>query len=194
RQPDAEEMPSPSRCFLCPYGDHTCAVPSVEGRLLRVAERGLRGTLPVILLAGAESEIAVVLPEHTRSIVRLLMTLSPERQQMVHLRIFHLVHMPAPSAPDADGAATSKRRTLRATPVSALVLEPDLLLNITDINNAEYCVRQYPLRRMIPSAPTAATLRGTIIHSAFKDLLKGGHLDTRSALDRAARTHAAHRS
>jgi DNA replication ATP-dependent helicase Dna2 len=54
------------------------------------------------------------------------------------------------------------------------VLEPDVLLNITDINNAEYCVRQYPLRRMVPSAPTPASLRGTIVHSAFKELLKSG--------------------
>ena len=59
-------------------------------------------------------------------------------------------------------------------PAGVVVLEPDLLLNITDINNAEYCVRQYPLRRMVPSPPSAASLRGTLVHTAFKEMLKGG--------------------
>src|SRR5262249_39995171 len=123
---------------------------------------------------------------------RRLMTLSPEQLQMLHLRIFHLLHMPSPTAPGANGAASvSERQTLRTTPVSALVLEPDLLLNITDINNAEYCVRQYPLRHMIASAPTAATLRGTIIHGAFKELLKDDQPNPRDALNRALHNHLA---
>ncbi|MEO7003296.1 MAG: hypothetical protein ABI068_15895, partial [Ktedonobacterales bacterium] len=80
-----------------------------------------------------------------------------------------------PTLPNVDDVTESHAsRWLRATPISAIVLEPDLLLNITDINNAEYCVRQYPLRRMVPSAPTLATVRGIAIHQAFKELLKSG--------------------
>ena len=55
-----------------------------------------------------------------------------------------------------------------------------MLLNITDINNAEYCVRQYVIRRMVPSAPTTATLRGTLIHQVFKEMLKSGAPRTRA--------------
>ncbi|HKS70188.1 MAG TPA: AAA domain-containing protein, partial [Ktedonobacterales bacterium] len=83
------------------------------------------------------------------------------------LRAFHLSG--APNNGEAGGPAR-----LVASEASAVVIEPDLLLNITDLNNGEYCVRQYPLRQLVPSPPNAATLRGTAIHAAFKELLKGG--------------------
>jgi hypothetical protein len=37
---DTHESAVPAHCFLCPFGDHPCEVASVEGKLLRVAERG----------------------------------------------------------------------------------------------------------------------------------------------------------
>jgi DNA replication ATP-dependent helicase Dna2 len=182
---DTRETAMPARCFLCPFGDHPCDVASVEGKLLRVAERGRRGALPVVLLELAEgAEAAIVLPEHARPMIRLLAALPPDALSGLSLRIFHLLRVP-----DGDGDGDGSRRTLRTTPVSAAVLEPDTLLNITDINNAEYCVRQYPLRRMAPAPPTAATLRGTILHGAFKGMLKGegSDSDPRGHLDRALR-------
>ena len=79
---------------------------------------------------------------------------------------------------------------MRALPEGVVILEPDLLLNITDINNAEYCARQYPLRRMIPSPPNAPTLRGTLIHRAFADMLKSGDTEIEPHLKRALRQQA----
>jgi DNA replication ATP-dependent helicase Dna2 len=159
-------------------------VPAVDGILVRAEERGVRGRWPVVLLAtGAGDEAAVVLPEHTRPFIATLATLPHEARCRLRLRVFHLLR--APAAAGDDAGPRPRRQTFKTTPASALVVEPDLLLNITDINNAEYCVRQYPLRRMTPSTPTAATLRGTLIHSAFKELLKGTGHDLRANLANA---------
>ena len=69
-------MQAPTSCFLCPFGDHTCDIPTVEGHILRVAARGIQGTQPIILLQGADDdEIAIVLPEHARPLVNLLLAL-----------------------------------------------------------------------------------------------------------------------
>ncbi len=168
----------PGRCFLCAYSDTGCDVASVEGTLVRVAERGGRGGMPIAHLradmgvAGKDedSECVVVLPPHARLLIRALAALPAHTLHELRLRVFHLIRAPE----DVVGQTRQAGRLLITTPASAVVLEPDVLLNITDINNAEYCVRQYPLRRMVPSAPTAASLRGTVVHSAFKELLKRG--------------------
>ncbi|MGH2480354.1 MAG: PD-(D/E)XK nuclease family protein, partial [Ktedonobacteraceae bacterium] len=52
------------------------------------------------------------------------------------------------------------------------ILEPDTMLNITDLNQAEYCARQYLLSRLAPSGSSAAALRGNLVHHCFKELLK----------------------
>jgi hypothetical protein len=126
---DTRESAMPARCFLCPFGDHPCDVASVEGKLLRVAERGRRGALPVVLLELAEGvEAAIVLPEHARPMIRLLAALPLDALSGLSLRVFHLLRVH-----DGDGDDDGSRRTLRTTPVSAAVLEPDTLLNITKL-------------------------------------------------------------
>lgn len=167
---DAEPAPRSLRerrqgtCFLCAYSDTPCHDAFREGLLLAARERDPGAGCPTVTLlddTGEQVEIELT-PTH-REVVRPLAALPTDERRRVRVRVFHLLRRHS-----AEG------QRLRATPVSALVVEPDLLLNITDINNAEYCVRQYPLRRMVPSPPNAATLRGSIIHSAFKELLKGG--------------------
>ena len=174
----------PGGCFLCMYGDHGCDVASIEGTPLRVIPSEGRHRPSAVLLRDEDGALAsVTLPEHANAVAALLAALPAEKLLALRVRVYHILRGPALARESADGP----RDAYRSTPVSALVVEPDLLLNITDINNAEYCVRQYPLRRMVPSPPNAATLQGTIIHGAFKEMLKGtpdtveGHL--RRALD-----------
>ena len=57
-------------------------------------------------------------------------------------------------------------------PTLLAVLSPDTLLNITDLNMAEYCPRQHMLNRLRPSTVSPATLRGNLVHHCFKELLK----------------------
>ena len=175
-------------CFLCAYSDHGCDVASVEGHVRSITAGARRGDpASVTLRTSGGAELAVALPDHTHAFLRMLASLPAERLRRLRARVYHLTRV-APSAPGADAENTPALR-LRAMPVSVLVLEPDLLLNITDINNAEYCVRHYPLRRMVPSPPTSATLRGIILHGAFKELLKGGAETPDVRLHRAARAH-----
>jgi DNA replication ATP-dependent helicase Dna2 len=170
-----------SECFLCASAGAPCDLPSVEGTLLRVVPAaGQAAAARVTLATASGAAVEVVLPDHTRELVRDLAALPSDHLRTLHARVFHLL---APARTSALHG--SHARLLGTTEASALVLEPDLLLNITDINNAEYCVRQYPLRRMVPSAPTAATLRGNIVHSAFKELLKSGSTDVPGQLEQA---------
>ncbi|HEX9056578.1 MAG TPA: AAA domain-containing protein [Ktedonobacterales bacterium] len=132
---------------------------------------------------------AIVLQPRERKLIQALEQLPRERLIRLRARVYHLHHTESQTA-QTDQSSVSARhgyRTLRTSPASALVLEPDLLLNITDINQAERCVRQYVLRRMTPSPPTTATLRGTIVHGAFKELLKGRAEDPRALLLQALR-------
>ncbi len=160
----SDEVRQRRRCFLCAYSDVACDLASIEGRLARVSVgAGRDGALWVLLTGDDGSEAAITLPGHARRLMRELAALPPAQLNSLRVRVYHLLRS------HEDDGQPSRRQRLRTTPVSAVILEPDTLLNITDINNAEYCVRQYPLRRMAPSPPTAATLRGTIIHSAFKE-------------------------
>ncbi|HEX6121510.1 MAG TPA: PD-(D/E)XK nuclease family protein, partial [Ktedonobacterales bacterium] len=169
RSPHAGAAP----CFLCALDAQPCAIHSLEGAPVRIAGHDTRrGQLAVRLAGTTRGDVTILPPDHTRPLLRDLAALSEEQRRALRLRAYHLGPIGA-----EDAAAETERETagpLRAGPAGALVLEPDLLLNITDINNAEYCARQYPLRRMIPSPPTEATLRGTIIHQTFKELLKAG--------------------
>ena len=173
-------------CFLCAYGDHGCDVASVEGRLLSVTVGARRSDPASITLRTDQDDVLCIsLPEHTHAFLRSLADSAIELLHRLRVRVYHLMR----AGPTGDAIAHGAAIRLRATPASALVLEPDLLLNITDINNAEYCVRQYPLRRMVPSPPTAATLRGIILHGAFKELLKGDAEAPDAHLHRAAHAH-----
>ena len=167
-------------CFVCRLDTHPCAVPWLEGALVRATERLAGHNGPAVRLRlddGAEAVIA--LGDHTRPTARALVE-AGERAAGLRVRVYHLQR-----AEDGSG-----ERYL-AGPVSPLILEPDLLLNITDINNAEYCARQYPLRRMVPSPPNMATLKGVITHQAFKEMLKAGEADVAGPLDQAMSAQAA---
>lgn len=171
-----------SMCFVCPLVPQPCEVAQLDGRLLRVHAPAERGRHPLVLLETDTGEqIRVMLPARVRRFAETLAALPAGTLSRLHLRAFHL----------RRGETRGGRQTLLAGEASALVLEPDLLLNITDLNNAEYCVRQYPLRRLVPSPPSAASLRGTVVHAAFKELLKGGDEPLEVYLSRAVASRAA---
>ncbi|HEX9037473.1 MAG TPA: AAA domain-containing protein [Ktedonobacterales bacterium] len=167
-----------SGCFVCQFDTRSCEVPWIEGTLVRAVDRPAKQGGPALRLrldgdAGGEEGV-IALGEHARPAARALVE-AGERATGLRIRVYHLRR--------ADGASGAAR--YRAGLVSPMVVEPDLLLNITDINNAEYCARQYPLRRMIPSPPNMATLKGVITHQAFKEMLKAGAPDVAGPLDQA---------
>lgn len=185
--PNARHDEDSGGCFLCTYADRACDVGAVEGTVLCIFPgNGRHASSTICLCSEGGTTTVVTLPEHMAPTVVLLATLPPEKLRTLHVRIYHLIRTHSDAIPATDDTS---QPTFRATPASALIVEPDLLLNITDINNAEYCVRQYPLRRMAPSPPTPATLCGTIIHSAFKEMLKGSPDTVEGYLGRALHAH-----
>jgi DNA replication ATP-dependent helicase Dna2 len=162
----------------------------VEGRIVALAPPVNRDAEPTIRLALESGALAwITLNEQAKSLVQALRTMRPETWRGLRLRVFHLTQA-APVPADALEAYNEQPLAFRVLPEGVAILEPDLLLNITDINNAEYCARQYPLRRMIPSPPNAPTLRGTLIHRAFADMLKSGDTQIEPHLKRALRQQA----
>ncbi len=87
--------------------------------------------------------------------------------QNLKVRIYHL-----PNPPVSVEYKGRIRNCYKGNSYTLAILEPDILLNITDLNQAQYCSRQYLLNRMIPSGTSPATIRGNLVHHSFKELLK----------------------
>jgi len=136
-----------SACFICQLDTRPCEVGSLEGALVNVSERiaGVEGQRPpggVTLRLDDDALVFIILNEHARPLVAALAALPAERMRGLRLRVYHLWRG-RPASPDHPAR-------YHTSALSVVALEPDVLLNITDINNAEYCVRQYPLRRVLP--------------------------------------------
>jgi DNA replication ATP-dependent helicase/nuclease Dna2 len=157
-------------CFLCSIDPHPCSVPLLEGPIVRVHEAKLEGeTTPFITIQLGNDFASFSLTHYYRSLVKELKTLGDDklRAKKLMLRVFHLPR--ATSTVDRDGRTVYR---YRANDYTLAILEPDTILNITDLKDADYCARQYPLRRLASSPQSAASVRGNLVHYSFKELLK----------------------
>ncbi|HVU66261.1 MAG TPA: PD-(D/E)XK nuclease family protein, partial [Ktedonobacteraceae bacterium] len=167
-EPLAREQSAPS-CFLCALDPHACAVERLEGTLVAAGETELDGErLPWVTLRSGEAYASIILTRYYHGLVNGLRALgkSLERRHLT-LRVYHL---PAAGHTTTHGERSVER--YRANVYTLAVLEPETILNITDLNQAEYCARQYLLGRLAPSAASSAALRGNLVHACFKELLK----------------------
>ena len=156
-------------CFLCALDSQPCAVKRLEGQIISVREFTTEGEVLPYITLDLGGEIATLRLQQTyRSLVKVLNELGANlREHNLTLRVYHL--------PAAFAVSEHKGHILHryaATDHTLAILEPDTLLNITDLNNADYCARQYLLNRLVSAPQTAAALRGNLVHSSFKELLK----------------------
>ena len=158
-------------CFLCSLDPQPCAVPKLEGYIIHAHEfkSGSEPVPSITISLGPGSELASLsLTHHYRTLVKGLTDLGDNlHKRRLKLRVFHL--------PPATGTTMQKGRVIhryRANDYTLAILEPDTILNITDLNHAEYCARQYLLQRLATSPQSAAAIRGNLVHSSFKELLK----------------------
>ncbi len=168
-------------CFLCVYSGNTCFLTLLEGQIIAAHERTINGkTLPFITIRVEKirrphAEVqsvhyiaSLALKEYYHNLVKELVARGPTlAQDGLHVRIYHLS--------DATNITEYQGMPLHhytAQTHTAVILEPDILLNITDLAHASYCTRQYLLNRLVASPPSAATIRGNLIHFCFKELLK----------------------
>jgi DNA replication ATP-dependent helicase Dna2 len=155
-------------CFLCALDPHPCAEMRIEGRIIAAQERRIDGeSVPFLTLDTGTSLAVLELTRYYRSLVKDLIARGNIRQHKLTMRVYHL--------PPPTSIIEHKGRPMRHYKINSYtlaVLEPDTLLNITDLNHAEYCSRQYLLYHLTSSPPSAAAIRGTLVHNCFKELLK----------------------
>src|SRR6266849_7597694 len=154
-------------CFLCALDPHPCTTTQLEGRILAAREQTFNGeAVPIITVDTGTTFVSLALTRYYRSLVKGLTALGSIMHSLT-LRIYHL-----PGAPSISEYKNRPLHRYQANSYTLAVLEPDTLLNITDLNQAEYCPRQYLLRRLAPSPTSAAAIRGNLVHACFKELLK----------------------
>ena len=154
-------------CFLCALDPRPCAVTQLEGRIVSAHERRINGEMrPFITLDTGTVRASLGLTTYYRSLVKELQS-KGDGMRGLTLRVYHL-----PTTAEVGEYQGQPIHRYNANSYTLAVLEPDTLLNITDLNQAEYCPRQYLLHRLIPSPASAATLRGNLVHYCFKELLK----------------------
>lgn len=170
----AEAEARQQECFLCALDPHPCAQKRIEGSIRAVAERKVDGEwIPFITLNTGTALISLQLTHYYLGLVRELKRLAqqaPDRQlrdYSLTLRVYHLPPM-THSSEFKDWPV----HHYQANAYTLAVLEPDILLNITDLSQSEYCSRQYLLKQLVPSAPSAAAMSGNLVHHSFKELLK----------------------
>lgn len=154
-------------CFLCTLDPHRCAVEQLSGRVVAARERSINGELlPFITIDIGTILVSLALTSYYRSLVKQLAGVDLRAHRLT-LRVYHL--------PNASKIGEYKDRPIHrytANSYTLAVLEPDTLLNITDLSQADYCSRQYLIQRLVASLPSAAMMRGNLVHYAFKELLK----------------------
>ena len=156
-------------CFLCVLDPQSpCATRQIEGRVITAYERILNGEkTPIIILDTGTARVEVhFIQNYYGKFVKELR----ERGTTIHNLALRLYHLPAP--PTITEYKSQPRHIYQTNSYTLAVLEPDVLLNITDLNRAEYCPRQYLLNTIIPSTTSAAAIRGNLVHHCFKELLK----------------------
>ncbi len=155
-------------CFLCALDPGpSCAVRQLEGRIVTAFEHTLNGEkTPIIIIDSGAARVEIHLTHYYRKFVREL----HERGIGIQTLTLRLYHLPTP--PGITEYKGQPRHIYSTNSYTLAVLEPDVLLNITDLNHAEYCSRQYLLHHLVPSTTSAAAIRGNLVHHCFKELLK----------------------
>ena len=131
---------------------------------VRAAPVGSGGTAAVALRASDASEIELRLgggqwPQLLPMIERVLARLAAERDgREIALAAYHLKKV-AEGVVEADGA-------------SLVILEPDWLVNVTDLTEIEYCPRGYLIGRFELPAANKHITRGNIVHRTYEQMVR----------------------
>jgi DNA replication ATP-dependent helicase Dna2 len=172
-------------CFLCLLDPaHPCSTRQLEGHIVAAYERSINGKpLPFILLRTRHFLASLALTDYYLGFVRDLCTRGSVISAMI-LRVYHL-----PTEPEILEHKGEPLHRYTANSYTLAVLEPDILLNITDLAQAHYCSRHYLLNRLVFSPPSVATIRGNLVHYCFNELLKAhdrGHTLARNEFNSLA--------
>jgi len=171
-------------CFLClfakvrPHADMEwpCVEKKLQGHLISAQERMVNDKLTPCITVDLGTKLAVIAlaADYYRDLIRDIVA----RGKTIRRIPITIYHLPAPT----DIAEYKGKPLYRYIAYSntLAVLEPDTLLNITDLSQADYCNRKYLLNRLVSSPPSTASIRGNLIHTCFTKLLKHDPTNTDS--------------
>lgn len=154
-------------CIACLYDHQRCEIPYLRGSVVAVAETASE--------AAPGGRLVIALEDGRRQTVLLgdaaWLRLLPQVG-----RVLRQASKEGPGGSRLEIAAFHLRRvdeaTLATGPGGVVVLEPDWLINVTDLTEMEYCPRVYLVRRFELSEPGLAMLRGNILHQTFEQILR----------------------
>ena len=163
-------------CFLClfakvrPHADMEwpCVEKKLQGHLISAQERVVNDKLTPCITVDLGTKIAVIAlaADYYRDLIRDIIA----RGKTIRRIPITVYHLPAPT--DITEYKGKPLYRYIAYSNTLAVLEPDTLLNITDLSQADYCNRKYLLNRLVSSPPSTASIRGNLIHTCFTKLLK----------------------
>lgn len=179
-QKQVSATPVHDSCFLDIFDTTPCSTSHIAGTLLGIRIEERNGIdVPIIgVHAGGTARAVIELSSGHIAILRRLESLPAESLRKITISILHLQFIR--TATPANAPAFS---VYAALPATLLIIEPDMLLNITDLSTVTMCVRLDTLRRIHAELPTSAGLRGSIIHAIFKDLLKNAASEPAALLE-----------
>lgn len=169
RPPDQSN--SIENCIVCPYDrGHPCEVPYLRGTLTGVSESPSPGAsggwITLQIEGGAQETIQLQDPQWLRLLpqVRRALRLVQTGGNSARLEVsaYHLSRLPGSQA----------ARPLTTGANGQVILEPDWLINVTELTKLEYCPRQYLVDRYRLAQTNAPMLRGNIVHRTFEQMLK----------------------
>jgi DNA replication ATP-dependent helicase Dna2 len=177
--------PSAHTCFLCPLDQQRCQTPSLRGMLVgaRINQQDGREHPQLGIKLDNGQRVLVTFHSQQVSIIDRLTSLGNDIMTRLTVQLHHLgqqrIVMPA-------GGGESYI-AVRALPSSLIIVQPDLLFNITELTHGDYCVRQELLRRLYPSPQNVGGVRGNLIHNIFKEMLKDANAQPDVLLDESLR-------
>jgi len=185
KQSDAREK-IPENCFICAYKltlkdnrEHDpCMVMRISGHI-----KGLRGRSTIVIAVDGKDERAVVTldADYYAGYIQALR----EHGEVILGKHILFYHLPIDSGKEViKGQIYHKYEGDNYT---LAVLEPDMLLNITNLSEADYCNRKYLLNRLVASPSSSHTILGSIVHTCFTGLLKEGQTTDEGSISESMR-------
>jgi len=142
-------------CLVCSLGMPGCAVRKIRGNVEAIATSG--DSQYILRLTNEDFDLLSI-PVHQswNEYVRRLKSWLDVNESVPAI----LLHL------EKDG------ETLRVGENSLLVIEPDWLINVTDMTKVEFCSRQLLLDRFVGSPTNEHMIRGNLVHLLFPDIWK----------------------
>ena len=151
-------------CIVCKYQSEPCDVPELRGVITGVADRILpNGCTLGIRTDGGREEVIEMADPHWAALVPWISRLTEVAEaegagREVRVVAYHLTQF--------------ENGPLQAGPESLVILEPDWLINVSDLMQIEYCPRQYVIDRFAVRPASQYTVRGNIVHRTFEQILQ----------------------